>query len=206
MKKKFKITFIVFVIILIITIILINLLNNSKNNYKSEKIGNNKSIKEIEEYILNIKTYRASLDVTIKNNRNENFYKLKQEVTAEYEKQIVQEPEEVNGLQMIFMNGTVEIKNTKLNLSKIYENYPNLSENYLFITDFLKSYKILEQKSIKKDNGKILMEIKTNKNKYNVTQRLYVNEKNLIPEKLEIFDNNNNTKVYILYSEIEINI
>ena len=183
MKKKLKITFIVLFIILIITIIFINLL-----------------------YILNIKTYRASLDVTIKNNRNENFYKLKQEVTAEYEKQIVQEPEEVNGLQIIFMNGTVEIKNTKLNLSKIYENYPNLSENYLFITDFLKSYKTLEQKSIKKDNGKILMEIKTNKNKYNVIQRLYVNEKNLIPEKLEIFDNNNNTKVYILYSEIEINI
>ncbi len=206
MKKSIKIMWIVFFIILSMAIIFINLLNNSKNNYKNEKIGNNKSIEEIEKYILNIKTYKANIDVTIKNNRNENTYKFTQEVTENYEKQKAVEPEEISGLEMSFMNGTVEIKNTKLNLSKIYENYPNLSENYLFLTDFIKNYQSVEQKDVKNDNGQIIMELKTNINKYNVTQRLYVNEKNLKPEKLEVFDDNNNIKVYILYNEIEINI
>ena len=48
MKKSIKIMWIVFFIILSMAIIFINLLNNSKNNYKNEKIGNNKSIEEIE--------------------------------------------------------------------------------------------------------------------------------------------------------------
>lgn len=196
----------ILIVISIILIILIILVNNFKNNYKSEKIGNNKSIEEIEEYILNIKTYKANIEVTIKNNRNENTYKFTQEVTENYEKQKVIEPEEISGLEMSFMNGTLEIKNTKLNLSKIYENYPNLSENYLFLTDFIKKYQSIEQKDVKNDNGQIIMELKTNINKYNVTQKLYVNGNNLKPEKLEVFDDNNNTKVYILYNEIEINI
>ena len=128
MKKYIKII-ILFLIILSIIIIVKKSFNN---NYKNEKIGNNKSIEEIEEYILNIKSYKANIDVTIKNNRNENTYKLTQEVTENYEMQKGIEPAEINGLEMIYKDNKLEIKNTRLNLNKIYENYPNLSQNYLF--------------------------------------------------------------------------
>lgn len=50
------------------------------------------------------------------------------------------------------------------------------------------------------------MEIKAEKNKYNVAQKLYISKKNLKPERLEIIEKNNNARVYILYNEIEINI
>ena len=203
MKKNIVFLIVIFAIILSIIIFFIN------NNYKNNKTGNNKSIEEIKQDILNIKTYKATLTVTIVNNRNENNYKIEQEVTNDYEKQVVLEPEEINGLEMVYKNGTLEIKNTDLNLSKIYNNYPNISENNLFLTQFLQSYQNGEEenKSIDTtDENKMVMKVKTNRNKYNVTQVLYVNMKNLKPEKLEILDNNNNIRVYILYNEIEINI
>ena len=197
---------ILFFLIIVMTFI-ITVIFFLKSNYKNNKIGNNKSIEEIESYILNIKSYKATLNVNVKNNRNENNYKFIQEVTNEYEKQTTLEPDEIKGLEMIFKNGTLEIKNTELNLSKIYQNYPNVSENNLFLTQFLQRYQNEEEenKSIEiTDENKIIMKIKTDKNKYDVTQMLYVNMKDLKPERLEILDNNNNTKVYILYSEIEI--
>ena len=200
-KKKKIILFLI--IIILITILIIFFINK---DYKKVETGNNKSIKEIEEYILNIKTYKANLDVTIKSNRNENKYKINQEVTSEYEKQKILEPEEIKNLEITYKDKKLEIKNTDLNLSKIYENYPNIEENNLFLTQFIKNYQTQNEKQIKKENENIIMQVKENKNKYNVTQKLYVNSKNLKPEKIEIFDNNNNIKVYILYNEIEINI
>ena len=201
--NKWKIIIIFIVFIILSGILIIFFLNK---DYKKEETGNNKSIKEIEEYILNIKTYKANLDVTITNNRNENKYKINQEVTNEYEKQKIIEPEEIKNLEIIYKDRKLEIKNTDLNLNKIYENYPNIEENNLFLTQFIKNYQTQNEKKIEKTDENIIMQVKENKNRYNVTQKLYVNSKNLKPEKIEIFDNNNNIRVYILYNEIEINI
>ena len=207
MKISKKFVLLIVIIILIVFFIGCILKISTNKNYKNKKMGNNKSIEEIEDYILNIKTYKANLDVTITNNRNENIYKLSQEVTKNYEKQKVLEPKEINGLEMTYQNGKLEIKNTNLNLSKIYENYPNMSDNNLFLTSFIEYYKDLTERSIEIiDNNTILMEVKTDVNRYNVQQKLYVDKETLKPTKLEIMDNNNNTKVYILYNEIEINI
>ena len=197
-----KIVFFIIICAIIASFIIIFI----NNNYKINKTGNNKSIQEIEQDILNIKTYKATLTVTIKNNRNENNYKIKQEVTKDYEKQVTTEPKEIEGLEMTYKDGKLEIKNTELNLSKIYENYPNVAENNLFLTHFLQSYQNGEDNKIETTENEIIMKVKTNKNKYNVTQLLYVNMKDLKPKRLEILDNNNNIKVYILYNEIEINI
>ena len=202
MKKFIKITLIIISFLLIILAIIIFLINN---NYKNQKIGNNKSIEEIKNYILNIKTYRANLEMTVINNRNENKYKLIQEVKEGYEKQVMQEPEEIKDLEMTYKDGKLEIKNTKLNLNKIYENYLEVSNNNLFLTEFLKCYKEKEG-LIENEENTVILNINESKNKYNNIQRLYVNKDSLKPEKLEIYDDNNKLKVYILYNEIEINI
>ena len=202
MKKFIKITLIIISFLLIILAIIIFLINN---NYKNQKIGNNKSIEEIKNYILNIKTYRANLEMTVINNRNENKYKLIQEVKESYEKQVMQEPEEIKDLEMTYKDGKLEIKNTKLNLNKIYENYLEVSNNNLFLTEFLKCYKEKEG-LIENEENTVILNINESKNKYNNIQRLYVNKDSLKPEKLEIYDDNNKLKVYILYNEIEINI
>ena len=203
-KKSFFLTAIILMIIIFVGVII---KVSSNKDYKNIKIGNNRSIKEIEEFILNIKTYKANIEVTITNNRNENIYKFSQEVTEEYEKQKVLEPDEIKGLEMTYKNGKLEIKNTNLNLSKIYENHPNMGNNNLFLTSFIEYYKDLTEKGIEDfDENTVVMEVKTDINRYNIEQKLYVDKKTLKPMKFEIIDNNNKTKVYILYNEIEINI
>ena len=200
-KNKYIIIFLVFLtIFLLFTFFKIN-------NYKNIKIGNNKDIKEIENYILNIESYNAKLDVTIINNRNENKYSIFQEVTKDYQKQKIESPEEIKGLEIIYQNKKLEIKNTNLNLNKIYENYSCIEENYLFLTEFIKEYIESNNKTIELiDDETILMTINSEKNIYSKIKKLYINKENLKPKKIEILDNNNNIKVYILYNEIEINI
>ena len=80
MKFNKKIVSILAIILMIIVLVgfIIKICTNSA--YKNEKTGNNKSIEEIEKYILNIKSYKANLSATIVNNRNENEYTIMQEV------------------------------------------------------------------------------------------------------------------------------
>ena len=174
-----------------------------KNDNKTQNIGNNKNIREIEQTMINIDSYKAKIDVTIKSNKNENTYKLEQNVTNETAKQIVLEPEMLKGMEMIYENKTLTIQNTNLNISKVYNDYPYVSDNVLFLTTFLRKYSETESKSIEEQDGKIIMKI-LNQNQYNYNQTLTIDRQTLKPQTLEIQNNNNQTRVYILYNEIEL--
>lgn len=89
-----------FIVSLIFAILKISL----NKDYKTEETGNNKTIQEIEEYILNITSYKAKISVTVRNNRNENNYIISQEVKQDFEKQEVLEPQEVSGMQITYQN------------------------------------------------------------------------------------------------------
>ena len=70
-----------FLIILAFFIVSIIIIFLVKNNYKNLKFGNtitSKSIEEIENYILNVSSYEAKIEVTITTNKNENKYILSQ--------------------------------------------------------------------------------------------------------------------------------
>lgn len=200
-----KIIFPTIIVILILTVIgITNFLlkkDNKKNNY-----GNNKTIEEIEQYLLNIDSYKADVDVTIISNKNENQYKLIQEVKTDYVKQIVKSPEDIANMELIYINGNLEIRNTNINVSKVYSNYPYISNNVLFLTDFIKKYREITEKSIEEFDDAIYMKIVNKNNQYNQNEILRINKQTLKPQSLEVKDINNQTKVYILYSEIEINI
>ncbi len=196
-------------IIIIITIILCTILiikNFMKTDYKKEESGNNKNIKEIEEYMLNINSYKAKIKVTVKSNKNVNFYELEQEVTVNKTKQIATSPEDLKGIEITYENGTLQIKNTQYNLSKIYNNYPYIANNDLFLTSFIEEYRQAKNKEIKEENNKIKMSFKSEESKYDNNKILYINKSTLKPENLKIFDINNDCKVDIVYNEIEFNI
>ena len=197
-------------IILILTIIFcisLILRNFIKSNYKTEESGNNKSIKEIEEYILNINSYKAKIEVTITSNKNVNFYTLEQEVKfPQTVIQIATSPEDLKGIKFIYKDGILEISNTKYNLAKIYKDYPYISNNVLFLTNFIEKYKNAEKKDIIEKNNKIEMSYESKINKYNHKQKLYINKATLLPENLQVYDINNDCKVDIVYKEIELNI
>ena len=127
MNKILKSIFIIFIIICAILAIgnIIKIQKIGKKDYKKDENGNTKNIKEIEQYILNVNSYKAKIKVTVKSNKNVNFYELKQEVKANNEtKQIALSPKDLEGIEISYKNGTIEVKNTKYNLTTIYKNYP----------------------------------------------------------------------------------
>ena len=197
MKKSLKII----LIILIISIVLIFLMQFT---YKSITTGNNisKSSDDLIEYILNISSYEAKLEATITSNKTTNIYVLEQYyMKPNYSKQIIKEPKNIENLEIIYNGNNLEIKNTNLGLSKIYDNYNYLNENVLWLNSFLENCN--NKYNIEENNKEIILI--TEIEKYNYKGKLYINKETSLPSKIEIFDNNNKIKIYIEYKEIKLN-
>ena len=196
--------------ILLTITILIFLIIFIKNIYKNFKTGNNmsnKSIKEIEEYILNISSYEAEVTVQIESNRNTNKYVMYQEYVApNMSKQVVKEPSNIAGIEIIYDGQNLTINNTRLNLSKIYDNYEYITDNILCLESFISNYlENNENSKIYEENDEYVLETKINNKKYAQEERLYIDKKTANPTKLIIENINEKTVVYILYNEIKIN-
>ena len=192
-------------ILLTILLIILVLIFFIQIAYKNIKDGNNiiKSEIDLIEYILNISSYQAKLEVTINSNKTTNKYVLEQYyLQPNYSKQIVKEPSNIKNLEIIYNGSDLEIRNTNLGLSKIYENHNYLNENILWLNYFIfncnsKGYTIKEM-----DNELVL---ETKIEKYNYQGILYINKKTSLPIKMEILDDSNKNKVYIEYKEIKLN-
>lgn len=201
-RKKLYVFFITITLIIVLATIFI--LKNQKINNKTIKNGNNKSTKEIENYLLNIKGYKANLDVKIISNKNENNYKIFQEVNENEEYEKINEPQNIEGMEIIYSNSTLTIKNTNLNVEKIYNNYENLSNNNLFLTDFLKTYKNENKNKKIFEKNECIYLVLNGSNIYEKEKILTINKENLTPTSLEIFDTNKKRRIYIYYSNIEM--
>lgn len=204
---KFKKTIIIFIIVLILILGVILI----KNNYKTSKNGNNisnKSADEIENLILNIGSYEAKANITIKSNKNQNTYVVKQKYNKEgnlYRQEIL-EPSGIAGTLIQYDGKDLTIKNTNLNIKKIYENYSYIESNILSLASFIEDYKQSESKEIKEENGIVTLQVKlSNNNKYTMEKTLYINKNENKIEKMEIKDTTQNVRIYILYNEIEFN-
>ena len=71
-----------------------------------------------------------------------------------YSKQVVKEPKNLENVETIFNGNNLEIRNTNLGLSKIYDNYKYLNENILWLNFHLENYKKthnLEETEVKED-------------------------------------------------------
>ena len=199
---------IITIAIILITIIAIFFI---KINYKSLKNGNNmsnKSAKEITQYILDINSYEAEAEVLIESNKNSNKYKIKEKYSRDNNifKREILEPDNLDGVCFIYDGTNLTIKNTTLNLNKIYENYPYIGENNITLTDFINDYKESDETNIKENEEEIILEVKIkNSNKYVAYKKMFINKKEGKISKLEIQDITQKTIIYILYNEIEIN-
>ena len=203
MKNK-KIIFITLVVILILAILIIFLLN--KTNVK--KIGNNSTSQEIVDYILNISSYEAKIEVEVKSNKNTNKYILKQQyISPDVATQEVLEPSNISGIKIIKKGNDLKLENTSLNLSNIFENYEYLADNALDLSCFIEDYKKSQNSNYEEKDNKIIMNVQTkNENKYRQSKKLYIDKSTGNPLKMEITDINQNITVYILYNEVEINV
>ena len=197
MDKKIK-------TILIVLIVIIILMFFMQLAYKTVRTGNNitKSADDLIEYILNISSYEAKLEITINSNKTTNKYVLEQYyMHPSYSKQIVKEPSNLENLEIIYNGKNLEVKNTNLGLSKIYENYNYLNNNLLWLNSFLSNCRENYRVEENKDEIILIADIE----RFNYKGKLYINKKNNNPTKLEIIDNNNSSKIYIEYKELKLN-
>lgn len=202
--KSKKFLFIILAIAILLVIISIIF---SKKSYETINIGNNnlnKTLEEVEDYILNIKEYTATIEVTINSNKNSNKYLIKQNHKEKNDEQEVLEPDTIKGVKLIYKDSSLIVENSNLNLEKIYNNYPYIESNILWLNSFIEEYRNSEQKNITEKNEEVVMQIKRKNDKKIATEELILDKKTLKPTKLSIMDNSKNVIVYILYNEIEI--
>lgn len=195
-------------IFIILVIIIAAIFVFFKNNDKIKNFGNNISTTEdLQNYILNITSYEAEVEVTVQSNKTTNTYKLKQKYSKEGTfKQEVLEPENIAGTTIIQDEESLKVENTKLNLQKIYENYSYIANNNLCLEYFIKDFLESQDASTREENGSLILETTVkNESKYISKKVLYVDTKTGKPTKMEIKDHTQNTIVYILYNEININ-
>lgn len=205
-KNNIKLLIIIAIIILItgITIILIKFNNKTA---KTLKIGNNSTSQEIVDYILNISSYETQINVEIKSNKNSNKYKIKQTyINNEKNTQEILEPSNIQGIKIIKEGTNLKIENTKLSLTKIIENYSDITQNNLDLISFIESYKNNPNSKFKEENNQIIMETTAKtENNYQKYETLYISKETGSPTKMEIKDTNQNVIIYIIYNEIKIN-
>lgn len=193
------------IIILGITILIIGITIFFIWNYKIGKNGNtmiNKSEEEIVETILTMKSYRATLNITVETNKNKTQYTVKQNLENGKAKQEVIEPENIAGVITEYDGEKITIKNNKLNLETTFQNYQYIVENGLWLDSFIETYK--KNGSTIRNETEIILETKKEDNPYQTYQALYIDKKTGKPTKMIVKDINQKTLVYILYTEITI--
>lgn len=201
-NKKILIIVVILTIVFILSFTIFKIIN-----YKKIQTGNNisdKTLTQVEDYILNISSYDAEIEVEIESNKNKNKYIINQRFCSpNIASQQVIEPKNIEGLTVKYDGCNLEISNTKLNLSTIYENYEYLADNVLWLSDFAQNYKN-NGGTINEENGIIIMETKREKSKYSATEKLYIDRNANKVTKLVIEDDNNKSRIYITYNKIEI--
>ena len=206
-KEKNKTILAITIIILVIAVIITILIKNNNKTAKNLKIGNNSTSQEIVNYILNISSYETQIEVEIKSNKNSNKYKIKQTyIDNQNNMQEVLEPSNIQGVKIIKEENKLKIENTQLSLTKIIENYQEITQNNLDLSNFIENYKNNTNSKFKEENNQIIMETTAKtENNYQKYEKLYVSKENGKPQKMEIKDTNQNTIIYIIYNEININ-
>lgn len=198
MKRKY----LIFLILIFFIIFLIFYYKNFLNGNNTFK----KSNEEIIENILNENlSYKSEAQVTIYSNKNENTYIINQEETKKYSKLEVVSKGDISGLILEYKENKMILKNTELNLEKIFDNYKELSGNYLFLKTFVKEYLESENCQILEDEENIIIKISLLEfNKYIKYKELYIDKKTGLPNKLIIKNSDKQIKVCIIYNNIEI--
>ena len=194
-------------IIIFIGIVLILFMFFYIKKSKNIRIGNNSSSQEIINNILNISSYETLIEMEVKSNKNSNKYIIKQKyISPDIIEQEVIQPENIQGIKILKNGEETKIENSKINISKIYNGYDAMTENYMDLITFIEEFKKEQSQKYEEKNNEIIIEVENNDNKYIKYKNLYIDKNTGNPTKMEIRDDNKNIVVYILYKEVKLNI
>ena len=176
--------------------------------YKNKKLGNNiiklSNEKNIENILRKELNYKAEVNVKVYSNKNENLYKLIIEEMNRNSSIEAVDNKNISGLRIEKKNNDLIIKNSKLKLNKIYENYKEIMDNSLLLNNFIKEYNETNKKKILEESDEIIVSMTITKNRYIIYKELYVDKITKIPKKLIEKDSNKQVRISIEYINIEI--
>lgn len=202
-KKSRKYLYLIGIVLLIIILIIFI----SKNRVRNSKNGNNMNSQEIVDCILNVKSYKAQVTVQVNSNKNNNKYILKQEYNTENGCiQEVVEPANIAGVKITSKDGNLIVENAGLDLSTMFTSYKGLGSNELDLSEFIQDYNSNTESNFDENNsGNEIIMRTSGKTKFTKSKTLYINREKIIPTKLVIKDDNQNTTIIIEYNDIELN-
>lgn len=197
MKKRIMYIFVLICIIFFVIFYYIFLLSGNNINRNQKEF--------VEEILKKFKSYEANLIVLVNSNKNNNEYKMYQEVNTESSKLVVNNPQNVNGLCIELKENKLIISNEKTKMQKVYENYNNFVNESIFLNTFIEDYEN-NKAEIEENEQEIIvkLEMKDYEDTYIKFKELYINKKSEIPTKLIIKDNNQSIKTSIIYTDMKI--
>lgn len=201
MKNKKIIIILIIILLIILSIFFI------KNMAKKSENGNNITSQEIVNKVLNISSYEVEIEATITSNKNQNTYKIIQKYQSpDYNSQTVIEPKNIEGTEIIREKEKITLKNTKLNLTKIIEEYPEIGGNNLDLSTFINEYNNNDKKKAEENEDEIILKVEVDTNNSHIKEKeLYIDKKNIKPTKMIIYGTNKKEIIYISYNKVKIN-
>lgn len=174
---------------------------------KKSENGNNITSQEIINKVLNISSYEVEIEATITSNKNQNTYKIIQKYQSpDYNSQTVIEPKNIEGTEIIREKEKITLKNTKLNLTKIIEEYPEIGGNNLDLSTFINEYNNNDKKKAEENEDEIILKVEVDTNNSHIKEKeLYIDKKNIKPTKMIIYGTNKKEIIYISYNKVKIN-
>lgn len=169
-------------------------------------------IEEINDKLMTMETYGCIADLTYISNKGENTYKTKQyyRTTGEYRVEMIA-PEEVKGLVTVYDGEKVMQYNPRINGEVIDEIPESKNRNEIFLGVFLKNYLqseevTLEVFNINDEEYSVLEAVIPEGGKYLATEKLWVSNKTLEPNKLIVYDIEGKERIIVKYEQFKYNI
>lgn len=166
---------------------------------------------KVHDKIINMDSYFCEADVKYISSKSENTFTIKQycKMSGEYRIETIS-PEEVNGCIILFDGNMIWQYNKKID-SKISVNTPDKPErSEILLSSFVKNYVNSQDVAVETANidaeRATVLEAKIPGNfKYCSSEKLWVDNKTLMPLQLIIYDTDGKERIIVTYKNFEFN-
>lgn len=163
----------------------------------------------LHEMLKALKSYEADATISFLKDTEEHIIKMKQAAEAEGKyRLIIESPDHMKGYETRFDGSALSEYNPSTKAS--VPRKPNEARNQILLSTFVHQY--LESADPKLEKGTLngksvhIIEIPIPGNyKYMTKQRVWFDEKTLVPLKMEIYDVNDNTTLQVLFENFKYN-
>ncbi len=194
--------------ILLLLVLILTL--TSCNKLGTQKIDKEQAHRDAHEKYMNLSSYKGTAHVTYISNGKEMTFLTNQvaNTQGQYRIELI-EPENVAGSTTVSDGKTIYQFNERVSKDVYISNTESLERVEILLTSFLKNYKQSDSVSVVSnfDEGlyTVLEANISGDHPLISSEKLWINNETLLPEKLVIFDKNNLESIKIEYVEFEYN-